>query len=70
MGERGVPRGIFGVCNFGQKGFFWVNEIYTHQGFLGHEKTQGFFWYFTLHSTQMNSNISTIYCWCGIFWVC
>ena len=37
MGEGGggVPQGIFGVCNFGQKGFFWVYEIYTHQGFFG-----------------------------------
>ena len=70
MGERGSPEVFLGSVILAKRDFFGSMK-YTHiRVFWGHEKTQGFFWYFTLHSTQMNSNISTIYCWCGIFWVC
>ena len=35
--------------------------------FLGHEKTQGFFWVLYFSLAQIDNNISAIYCWCRIF---
>ena len=35
---------------------------------LGREKIQGFFWVLYLSLGQINSNISAIYCLCGMIW--
>ena len=37
-------------------GIFWVMK-----------KVQGFFWVLYFSSAHINNKISTIYCWCGIF---
>ena len=68
----GGSEGFFWVWHFGEKGFFWVYERRRNFFWIA-KKTQGFFWLLYFSSAQINNNISTIYCLCGItgyFWDC
>ena len=65
--DGGRVRGFFWVWHFGWKGFFWVYE--RCNDFFGLQKNnRDFFLSIVFSSPQINNNINTSYCWCGIFW--
>ena len=51
----------------GVRGMFWNLKFWPKRIFLGHKKTQVFFWILYFLSSQTNNNVSAIYCWCGTF---
>ena len=60
-----TEEGFFGSQILAKKDFL---GLWKTQGFfLVAKKTQGFFWLLYFSSAQINNNVSTIYCWCGIF---
>ena len=60
----GGPRDFWGL-KFWSKGIFL--SMIDAEFFGVAKKTQGFFWVLYFSSAQINNNINTIYCWCGIF---
>ena len=52
----------------GLRNFFGFEILAKRDYFGSLKKTQGFFWVLYFSSVQINNNISTIYCLCGIFW--
>ena len=51
----------------GLRNFFGVEILAKRDYFGSLKKTQEFFWVLYFSSAQINNNISTIYCLCGIF---
>ena len=46
------------------------SEILAKKDFFGSMKDAGIFLILYFSSAQINNNVSTIYSWHGIFWVC
>ena len=64
-GGGGSLRDFFGSEILAKRDF--LGSIKDAWIFLGCKNKQEFFWALYLSSVQINNNISTIYCLCGIF---